>query len=68
MDATIFSITEDDIQNEALNIVGRKLNNDEISLVIKQVQYGLGESMIIMYRNIYLMRFVKNNRLCLNNF
>lgn len=53
MDATIFSITEDDIQNEALNIVGGKLNNDEISLVIKQVQYGLGESMIIMYRNIF---------------
>ncbi|MBQ7389292.1 MAG: hypothetical protein IJW01_07980 [Paludibacteraceae bacterium] len=49
----IYSICVEDIQNEALNEVGEKLNKDELSLAIKLLQYSLGENMIILYKNLF---------------
>lgn len=54
----IYSICVEDIQNEALNEVGEKLNKDELSLAIKLLQYSLGENMIILYKNLF--KEVKN--------
>lgn len=49
----IYSICVEDIQNEAKIEIGRELNDDELSEFIKLLQYGLGENMILMYRNIF---------------
>jgi hypothetical protein len=49
----IYSICVEDIQNEAKIEIGRELIDDELSEFIKLLQYGLGENMILMYRNIF---------------
>ncbi len=49
----IYSICVEDIQNEAKIEIGKELNDDELSEFIKLLQYGLGENMILMYRNIF---------------
>ena len=53
MDDNIFSIGIQDIQNEALNTMGRYLTDAELEKAIKLLQYGLGENLIFMYHNLF---------------
>jgi len=42
-DDIIFQITVEDLQNEAMERVGRKLTDDEIDIAQKGVEWGLGD-------------------------
>lgn len=53
MNKTIFSIDIQDVQGEALIALGRTLSEDEMDKAIELLEFGLGENMVIMYRNIF---------------
>lgn len=48
----IFSITEEDIQNEAEGKIGRKLTDDEIETAKKGLESGIMTGIDIIYRTI----------------
>ena len=47
-DCIIFQITEEDLQNEAIERIGRKLTEDEIYSAKKGIEWGLGDINLIM--------------------
>jgi hypothetical protein len=50
----IFQITEKDLQNEALNRIGRKLDWEEIRTAQKWIEEGLGGlALDIVYNTIF---------------
>jgi hypothetical protein len=49
----LFAITVEDVQREAMEILGRKLNDEEISKTEKYLSYGIGESIGIVYNTIF---------------
>lgn len=49
----VYSICVEDIQNEAKSCLGRELNENELSNAIELLEYGLGESLVTMYSNIF---------------
>ena len=50
----IFQITEDDLQDEAMARIGRKLNDNELHYAIKGINGGLGGiTLIITYNTIF---------------
>ena len=53
MNKTIFSIDIQDVQDEAIIALGRTLSEDEMDKAIELLEFGLGENMVIMYRNIF---------------
>ena len=56
----IFQITEDDLQNEALIRIGRKLTEDEIDLSTKLIEDGIGGNALdITYHTIFT-EFIDN--------
>lgn len=52
-DKILYSITEEDVQLEASRILGRGLNEDEILKVKKHLEFGIGESIDIIYNCIF---------------
>ena len=53
-DNTIFSITIDDLQYEAMERIGRELNNEEIGIAKKGIEWGLSDiTLIITYDTIF---------------
>ena len=51
---TIFAITEDDVQNEALERIGRKLTDDEMYYARKGIGWGLGDiTLVLTYDTIF---------------
>lgn len=53
MNNILYSISKDDIQQEALVTLGRPLTEEEMSKVSKLLQFGLGENLIGIYKIIF---------------
>jgi len=50
----IFQITEEDLQNEAIERIGRKLTENEIDIAKKGIEWGLGDiTLMITYDTIF---------------
>ena len=49
----IYSITIEDLQNEAERILGRNLDESEIQQTKKYLEFGIGESIGIIYNTIF---------------
>lgn len=49
----IYSITRSDLQIEAVRTLGRELDEDEILQAKKHLEYGIGESLGIIYNTIF---------------
>jgi hypothetical protein len=49
----LFSITNEDVQIEAKRTLGRELNEEEILQTKKHLEFGIGESMHIIYSTIF---------------
>ena len=51
-DRILFCITEEELQFEAKQILGRRLNEDEIIIAQKGLDYGIMTSIDVVYRTI----------------
>ena len=51
-DRILFCITEEELQFEAKQILGRKLNEEEIIIAQKGLYYGIMTSIDVVYRTI----------------
>jgi hypothetical protein len=62
-DKIIYKITVDDLQNEAIQRIGRQLTDDEIEIAKETFEWGLGETnhIFIMLNNIKL-KYYENNK------
>ncbi|OGW24809.1 MAG: hypothetical protein A2X59_08695 [Nitrospirae bacterium GWC2_42_7] len=49
----VYSITKDDLQIEAKRILGRELDESEILQAKKYLEFGIGESIGIIYSTIF---------------
>lgn len=49
----LYQITEEDVQYEAILHLGRRLTEDEITRTKKLLEFGIGESIGIIYRTIF---------------
>lgn len=49
-DKIIFSVSEDDLQQEAIRLVGRKLNEDELYIAVKGIDWGLSFDIETVFR------------------
>jgi len=53
-DGIIFQITVEDLQNEAMERIGRKLTDDEMDIAREGVEWGLGDvALIETYNTIF---------------
>ena len=55
----LFSISEDDIQIEAEEKIGRKLTDDEMQIAKKGLEYGILTGIDIVYKTI-MLEMIKN--------
>lgn len=51
-DRILFCITEEELQFEAKQILGRRLNEEEIIIAQKGLDYGIMTSIDVVYRTI----------------
>ena len=51
-DRILFCITEEELQSEAKQILGRRLNEEEIIIAQKGLDYGIMASIDVVYRTI----------------
>lgn len=51
-DRILFCITEEELQSEAKQILGRRLNEEEIIIAQKGLDYGIMTSIDMVYRTI----------------
>lgn len=51
-DRILFCITEEELQFEAKQILGRRLNEEEIIIAQKGLYYGIMTSIDVVYRTI----------------
>lgn len=56
----VYSITKADLQIEAKRILGRELDESEILQAKKYLEFGIGESIGIIYSTIF-NEVIKNN-------
>ncbi len=49
----VFAITKEDLQYEAKEKIGRELNDEEILIAKKALEWGIGESIGIIYNTIF---------------
>ena len=49
----IFQITEEDLQYEAIEKIGRKLSNDEFEIAKKGLEWGLLTNIDVVYNTIF---------------
>ncbi|MDR1984835.1 MAG: hypothetical protein LBQ28_08435 [Prevotellaceae bacterium] len=52
-DGILYAITIEDLQYEAMENLGRKLNEEEIEIARKAFSWGLGETNHIIYNTIF---------------
>ena len=53
-DNIFFQITEEDVQDEAMDRIGRKLTDDEMYYARKGIMWGLGDiTLILTYDTIF---------------
>ena len=57
----IYPITIEDLQNDAVRRIGRKLNDDELYTAKKCVEYGLSSIMDITLKSAIEEAIAKNN-------
>ena len=50
---TLFAITREDLQNEAIEKMGRQLTDEEILVAKKSLEWAIGESIGIVYNTIF---------------
>ena len=53
IDDIVYAITKDDVQQEAVNQIGRELTEDEMLLFTKRLHYGIGENLLLIYPAIF---------------
>ncbi|MCL2025801.1 MAG: hypothetical protein FWG92_03245 [Leptospirales bacterium] len=58
-DNIIFSITIDDLQNESMERIGRKLTDEEIPYAKKGVEWGLGDITLDMTYDTIFNEIIK---------
>ena len=51
-DRILFCITEEELQSEEKQILGRRLNEEEIIIAQKGLDYGIMTSIDVVYRTI----------------
>ena len=49
----VFAITREDLQYEAKEKIGRELTDEEILIAKKGLEWGIGESIGIVYNTIF---------------
>jgi hypothetical protein len=49
----VWSLTEFDVQAEALQTLGRILTDEELDIATKAFEWGIGESIRIIYNTIF---------------
>ncbi len=59
-DKIIFSVTEDDLQQEAVRLVGKRLNEDELYVAAKGIDWSLSFDIETVFRTA-INEAVKNN-------
>ncbi|MCL1868769.1 MAG: hypothetical protein FWF72_07510 [Paludibacter sp.] len=53
-DDIIFVITQEDLQNEAMNRIGRKLSDNEIAIAKEGIEWGISDvALDITYNTIF---------------
>jgi hypothetical protein len=52
-DNIIYKITVEELQDEAMEYLGRELNDDEIAIAKKAFYWGLGTTNHIIYNTIF---------------
>ena len=52
-DNIVYAICEADIQHEAECALGRKLTEDELTIAVNGLNYGIGTSIGIIYHTIF---------------
>ncbi|MDR1518374.1 MAG: hypothetical protein LBS52_09885 [Dysgonamonadaceae bacterium] len=57
----IFQIAEEDLQNEAINRIGRKLTDNEIDIAKDGIEWGISEPLDITYNTIFTEMTRYNN-------
>ena len=65
-DRILFCITEKELQFEAKQILGRKLNEEEIIIAQKGLDYGIMTSIDVVYRTILKEMIDQNNKFKIN--
>ncbi len=49
----VFAITKEDLQDQAKEKIGRELTDEEILIAKKALEWGIGESIGIVYNTIF---------------
>lgn len=49
----IFAITKEDLQYQAIEKIGRQLTDEEMLIAKKAIEWGVGESIGIVYNTIF---------------
>lgn len=57
----LFYITKEDLQNEAMSKLNRKINDDEMNEGKDMLEWGIGESINIIYNEIFYSLENKEN-------
>lgn len=65
-DRILFCITEEELQFEAKQILGRRLNEEEIIIAQKGLDYGIMTSIDVVYRTILKEMIDQNNKFKIN--
>jgi hypothetical protein len=52
-DKAVYTIHESDIQHEAERVLGRKLTEEEMMEAVDALDWGIGESIGIIYHTIF---------------
>ncbi|MDR2910827.1 MAG: hypothetical protein LBV47_05635 [Bacteroidales bacterium] len=58
----IFSITKEDLQNEAMQRIGRNLTDDEINVAKKGIEWGIANSALDITYNTIFTEMINENR------
>ena len=58
----IFSITIEDLQNEAMARIGRRLNDDEIIIAKKGIEWGIVNSALDITYNTIFTEMINEDR------
>jgi len=61
-DNIIFQITIEDLQNEAMEKIGRELTDDEIHTAKKAIEWGLGDITLILTYDTIFNEITRNER------
>jgi hypothetical protein len=61
-DDLIYYITEESVQYEAQEQIGRQLTEDEMATMRKKLEYGIGENMLFIWNAVFEeLRYEEND-------